>query len=149
MRFRASIQLMAAVVFFALADVAPAVGADTPFRFDGTWHVTRIVGYSDVPESPAKLRLFIGKKVTIGPSRLRRGDDDCAPDAMHSSTRATAPLLLETYHAGPTDAGVAARTEVLEAGQCGYVFRAGADIVVYQGGAFYRAVRDRPAHNRP
>jgi hypothetical protein len=106
--------------------------------------VTRIVGYSEVTESPERLHRILGQTVSIGPKRLRIGNDDCTSNSMHVATRATAPLLLEAYRAGPKDAGVAARTEVLEAGPCGYVFRAGANIVVHQSGAFYRAVRDRP-----
>ena len=146
MKIRASSQLMAAVAFFALADAVPAAHLHTPFRFDGTWHVSKIVGYSEVSTNPEELRQLIGKKIVIGPGQLQVGDDACVSDAMHSATRATAPLLLDAYHAGPTDAGVATHTEVLDAGRCGYVFRAGTNIVVYQGGAFYRAVRDKPAH---
>jgi hypothetical protein len=58
--------------------------------------------------------------------------------------RATAPILLREYKAGVKDAGVPARTLVLDADPCGYVFRAGREIVLSQDGGFYRASRVKP-----
>ncbi|MBP0593853.1 hypothetical protein J8I87_30065 [Paraburkholderia sp. LEh10] len=148
MRIRAAGYLAAAATLSAMASATPAAASHAPFGFDGIWRVTRIVGYSEVSVSPDRAHRLVGQTVTIGPRQLRIGDDDCVPDAMHADTRATAPVLLDRYHAGPADAGVPARTLMLDAGQCGHVFRIGADIVVYQGGVFYRASRVKPADKR-
>jgi hypothetical protein len=135
------------LLFAALACVVHDAIPATKFQFDGTWRITRIVGYSEVSVSPGKLQQLIGQTVNIGPGQLRIGSDDCVPDTTLVTMHSTKALLLDEYRAGPADAGVADRTLVLDAGRCGHVFRVGPDIVVYSGGAFYRAVRIRKASN--
>lgn len=111
------------------------------FDFYGRWHIDAIVGYGEVSVSEDELRRLIGQQVVISKDRVKIGNDDCKADAMRAASRETAPLLLREYKAGRKDAGVPARTLVLDAEPCGLVFRAGRAIVVYQDGAFYRASR--------
>ncbi|MEM5366829.1 hypothetical protein V4C53_12400 [Paraburkholderia azotifigens] len=136
--------LVTASIVTATCSGAHAATLDTPFLFEGTWRVTRVNGYSEESVSPAEIHRLIGQHVTIGEHQLRIGSYDCVPDTMRVSTLSTTALLLNEYRAGPRDAGVPTRTLVLDAGRCGQVFRAGPDIVVYRGGAFYRAVRITP-----
>jgi hypothetical protein len=112
-----------------------------PFDFYGRWHIDAIVGYGEVSVSDNELRRLIGQQVVIGRNGVKIGTDDCKADTMQTVSRETAPLLLREYKAGRKDAGVPARTLVLNAEPCGFVFRAGRTIVVYQDGAFYRASR--------
>ncbi|QCP54371.1 hypothetical protein FAZ95_36125 [Trinickia violacea] len=149
MRVHAIMHCVVAALLAAVACACLAARLDGAFRFfEGTWRVARIVGYGEVSVSPEAAHSLIGQTVTIGPAQVHIGADECVPDAIHAGMRATAPILLDQYHAGPIDAGVAARTLVLDAGRCGHVFRVGADIVVYEGGAFYRAVRVAHAHEK-
>jgi len=131
----------------ALCMVAAAAGANAtsePFSFYGTWKVDKLVGYSEISVGEDQLRGLIGKQIVIGKNSLKVGDDDCKADNMRAATRATAPILLREYKAGVKDAGVPARTLVLDADPCGYVFRAGREIVFSQDGGFYRASRVKP-----
>lgn len=146
MRIRPACVLLAGLALVAFTRVCVASGPATPVWFDGTWRITRLVGYGEISVSPQSAQQLIGQTVTIAPGQFRIGTDNCIPDTMHASMRATAPILLEQYRAGPADAGVGARAVVLDATPCGYVFRAGTGIVVFEGGAFYRAVRTAPPH---
>lgn len=128
-------------LYLALAVASASASAAQAFSFYGTWRVDALVGYSEVSLSSDALRRLIGRDVVISPNRLSIGDSDCSVKSMRQSTRKTEQLLLEHFRAGPHDAGVPPETRVLEAEPCGYVFRAGRGIVVYQGGAFYRASR--------
>jgi hypothetical protein len=125
-----------AVCIFAAAAAANATSE--PFSFYGTWKVDKLSVGED------QLRGLIGKQIVIGKNSLKVGDDDCKADNMRAATRATAPILLREYKAGVKDAGVPARTLVLDADPCGYVFRAGREIVLSQDGGFYRASRVKP-----
>lgn len=115
--------------------------ASTAASFYGVWHVDSIVGYSEVSVSDDELRRLIGQQVVITKDSLKIGSDDCKADEMRASDQDTTPLLLREYRAGRKDADLPARTLVLNADPCGYVFSSGKGIVVYQDGAFYRASR--------
>lgn len=114
---------------------------NTAASFYGVWHVDSIIGYSEVSVSDDELRRLVGQQVVITKDGLKIGSDDCKADEMRVSSQDTAPLLLREYKAGREDAGLPVRTLVLNADPCGYVFRNGKTIVLYQDGAFYRASR--------
>jgi hypothetical protein len=131
----------------ALCLVFVATGANAAsglFSFYGAWKVDALVGYSEISVGEDQLRGLIGKQIVIGNNHVKVGDDDCKADNMRVATRATKPILLREYKAGPKDARVPARTLVLDADPCGYVFRAGDEIVFSQDGGFYRASRLKP-----
>lgn len=88
-----------------------------------------------------QLRGLIGQHVVISKSGMKVEDDDCRADNMRVASKATASILLQEYKVGPKDAHLPARTLVLDADPCGYVFRSGKSIVFTQDGAFYRATR--------
>lgn len=133
--------MLAACFFSASASGFASPTAGTAASFYGVWHVDSIVGYSEVSVSDDELRRLVGQQVVIRKDSLKIGSDDCKANEMRASEQDTTPLLLREYKAGRKDAGLSARTLVLNADPCGYVFRSGKDIVVYQNGAFYRASR--------
>ena len=135
--------LLAACLFPASASgfASPTAGAAASFY--GVWHVDSIVGYGEVSVSDDELRRLVGQQIVITKDSLKIGSNDCTVDEMRASEQDTTSLLLHEYKAGPKDAGLSARTLVLNAEPCGYVFRRGKGIVVYQDGAFYRASRTK------
>jgi hypothetical protein len=133
-----------ATLLLTLAASSTLAATPDRFSFYGTWKVDAIVGYSEISIGQDQLRGLIGQQVVISNSGVKVGDDDCTADNMKVATQATAPILLREYKAGRKDARLPARTLVLNADPCGYVFRTGGDIVFSQDGGFYRASRTKP-----
>jgi hypothetical protein len=130
-----------AALSIALISSTSIAAVGEPFSFYGTWKVDSIVGYSEVSVGEEQLRGLIGRQVVISKNGVKVGGDDCKADSMKAATQATTPILLQEYKAGRKDAGLPARTLVLNADPCGYIFRSGDSIVFSQDGGFFRASR--------
>ncbi|WP_147297996.1 hypothetical protein [Trinickia dinghuensis] len=138
--------MLAAFLLAASASGFASSTVGTAASFYGAWHVDSIVGYGEVSVSDDELRRLVGQQVVISKDSLKIGSDDCSVNEMQASEQDITSLLLREYKAGRKDAGLSARTLALNAEPCGYVFRSGKGIVVYQDGAFYRASRAKRAY---
>ncbi|MEQ5839123.1 hypothetical protein N0A02_06680 [Paraburkholderia acidicola] len=112
--------------------------------FAGKWTVTDVVSYSTISSGIPGAKRILGKVLTITPTHLNFGGQDCKPnEGFNVSEVDSAAKLKELYDVYPPDVGLPARTTLLDSANCAAVFRLRDNVVVFGwDGVMVRAIKE-------
>lgn len=111
----------------------------------GTWKVTRIITYTHIAESEARMKALIGSSVVLAPGKVVEGNEEVCPVGADGPEISFVDAREEVAEEGitPEAAGLPAHVEKLDYG-CMAFYRVGDKLVFSDRGAYYEAAKAVP-----
>jgi len=112
--------------------------------FHGRYFIDEIVGYEQVSGGIPEAKRLLGKTLVISANSIDFDGDDCKPDGgFKISEIETGTALLKIYGLNYLDAGLPAKTLLLNSDECSPVFRVNKYQILFGwNGVVVRAIRD-------
>jgi hypothetical protein len=136
---------LCACLFLASIGISFAQQSTSPMSdFVGRWVVTDVVGYGDVSGGMPEAKRLIGKVLVISNTGIDFDRQNCKPTkGLRVVEVETGPVLEKYYGITTADAGLPAKTMLLDSDACVPVFRLDEQrIVLGWNGVVVRAVKD-------